>query len=187
MPWPSRLNTCDVRCHNFNETRVIKTHHDPLHGSPHDFVEESPCCRQRVAIKNTNPSRTRESCRRNHNLWETLWLCPLFFFYAGRFAPCPSSRVTESQTRRVVSANIELCNYWHSKRRGRYRDARHRPTNVDTYTSQCVKIIISLRLHGKRNVTRRQSRDETPLRRGRRKKGRVSGTPLGFFSFLRRG
>jgi len=85
-----------------------------------------------------------------------------FFLPCGSFRSAFEFTFNGIATHRVVSANIELYNYWHSKRRGRYRDARHRPTNVNTYTSQCVKIIISLRLHGKRNVTTRQSRDETP-------------------------
>lgn len=139
-----------VRC-NFNEIRVIKTHNDPLHVSLHDFVEDNSCCRQRVAIKNTNPSRRA-------NRVEEITICEksfdssdLFFSYGSFYS---ASEFTCNATRRVVSANIELCNYWHSKHRGRYRDARYRPTNVDTYTSQCVKIIISLRLHGKRETSR---------------------------------
>jgi len=40
-----------VRCHNFNETCVIKMHNDPLHVFLHDFMKENSCCEQRVEYR----------------------------------------------------------------------------------------------------------------------------------------
>lgn len=106
-----------------NGIRIIKMHNDPLRASLHSFTGESGW-RERARIR--KDAREEIVSKKSRSMRNPL--TPTFF-PRGRFDPHFVSTCNGIATRRVVSTNVELYNYWHLKRRGRYRDARHRPTN----------------------------------------------------------